>query len=525
MPLPRPVPVSAASGAQPVPLEGGPPASASVPVVRDRPEEEETIEEEVKKFAIKNSPPVLVSAAIHMLLIIILGIWVVGQGMNRNRVAINATYADDLGQQLDDASFKLEVPEPEKVETVLTPTNLPEVENPFAAPPTVDVSPLGDLATSMPAPTMGIALSGRDAGMKRTLLGKYGGTELSEEAVRLGLEWLARQQQKNGSWSLKGPYTSGASFENHEAATAMAMLAFQGAGNTHKGGKYQKTMDAAVKYLLRMQDRSGNFFQSQNQRDEWLYTQGQCTMAICELYGMTHDSTLRGPCELAVKFIVDAQDDLGGWRYRPGNDSDTSVTGWMLMALQSAKMGGLTVPEETLERISEYLERAQSADPRALQGAPVGSLYCYLPGQDLPTLAMTAEGLLCRQYLGWEQDDPRLVAGAQYLTRDEHLPRWDDRDHYHWYYATQVLHHLEGPLWEKWNKVMRDLLIDKQEKKGAERGSWDPLTPGAEDLWCQRGQGGRLYCTCLSLYNLEVYYRHLPLYSDLKKQLEAAANR
>jgi hypothetical protein len=77
------------------------------------------------------------------------------------------------------------------------------------------------------------------------------------------------------------------------------------------------------------------------------------------------------------------------------------------------------------------------------------------------------------------------------------------------------MHHMEGDYWKKWNAVMRDLLVDSQEKAGAERGSWDPIGKNP-DAWGVRNQGGRLYVTCLSLYMLEVYYRHMPIYGKLK---------
>jgi len=171
-----------------------------------------------------------------------------------------------------------------------------------------------------------------------------------------------------------------------------------------------------------------------------------------------------------------------------------SVTGWFVMALQSARMAGLEVPSPTLDRVSEFLESV------ARDG---GSRYAYR-AQDGATLALTAEGLLCRQYLSWERDDPRLVAGVSYLL--DNLPDWNQRNVYYWYYATQVLHHMEDSPWRIWNSEMRKLLPEKQVKRGRERGSWDP----GGDRW--GGEGGRLYVTCLSIYILEVYYRHLPLY-------------
>jgi hypothetical protein len=106
--------------------------------------------------------------------------------------------------------------------------------------------------------------------------------------------------------------------------------------------------------------------------------------------------------------------------------------------------------------------------------------------------------------LGWPRDDPRLGAGVEYLVAN--LPEWNDRNVYYWYYATQVLHHMEGKPWQAWNEEMRKILPEHQITRGRERGSWDPRG----DRWGDAG--GRLYVTCLSIYTLEVYYRHLPLY-------------
>ena len=60
--------------------------------------------------------------------------------------------------------------------------------------------------------------------------------------------------------------------------------------------------------------------------------------------------------------------------------------------------------------------------------------------------------------------------------------------------------------------VMRQALPENQVQKGKEAGSWDPARP-SEDQWGR--YAGRLYVTCLSIYHLEVYYRHMPLYQDV----------
>jgi hypothetical protein len=72
------------------------------------------------------------------------------------------------------------------------------------------------------------------------------------------------------------------------------------------------------------------------------------------------------------------------------------------------------------------------------------------------------------------------------------------------------MHNVPGPEWDAWNRQMRRILIDTQERSGCAAGSWDPARP-VDDPW--GNQGGRLMVTSLSCLTLEVYYRYLPLYT------------
>jgi hypothetical protein len=168
-----------------------------------------------------------------------------------------------------------------------------------------------------------------------------------------------------------------------------------------------------------------------------------------------------------------------------------------MMALMTGKMAGLEPSEKTIRSVEEYLE-AVSHD--------YGARYSYQRPEP-PTLSMTAEGLLCRQYLGWPSAHPALQRAIQV----DLLPNAPDANAelisvYYWYYATQVLHHVGGKSWDEWNQKMRVVLPALQETKGKEPGSWytdkDQFAPA----------GGRLYVTCMMIYCLEVYYRHLSLY-------------
>lgn len=444
------------------------------------------------------APPWLFSAALHMLVVIILGlIFIVPQ--RRDDLTLRFDYYDSEAPDLSGEEFDLPLDMADaQLDEAFDPQPMPEIADPVALSPTAMETPL--LARSVPVTSEPIrmALSGRERGMQQALLDAYGGTSGTQRAVREALRWLERNQGKHGMWSLRGPYSYGANNENSEAATAMALIAFQGAGYTPQGDKkepFTEVVSRAWASLLSKQNSDGNFFQS-GQGTSQLYTQALCSIALCELYGMTRDDAYREPGQQAIDYLVSVQAPQGGWKYFPGTGSDLSVTGWVVMALQSARMAGLVVPTPTLDRVSKFLDSVSHE---------YGSLYGYQEESPVKP-SMTAEGLLCRQYLGWAQDDGRLITGADYLL--DHLPRWDkgSRDAYYWYYATQVCHHMEGRHWRTWNNVMRDVIPRHQVKEGRERGSWDP----AGFVWDH--EGGRLFITCLNTYMLEVYYRHLPIY-------------
>jgi hypothetical protein len=251
-----------------------------------------------------------------------------------------------------------------------------------------------------------------------------------------------------------------------------------------------------------------------------LYSHGIATLALCEAYGMTQDPALRGPAQLAVNFMVDSQEpQRGGWRYRPNLDSDTSVTGWFMMALKSAQLSGLKVPQVTFDRMAKYLQASQAsaAQPHLFRYNPFAPNTPEQRHGLQPTHVMTSVGLLMRLYLGWRRELPEMQAGADYLlTHPPELgtPQATRRDTYYWYYATQVLFHMGGERWKRWNDQLRPMLLEGQVTEGPLAGSWDPYAPTA-DLWAR--YGGRLYVTTLNLLSLEVYYRHLPLYEATAK--------
>ncbi len=363
---------------------------------------------------------------------------------------------------------------------------------------------------------------------------QHGATEGSEQAVERGLDFLARHQFADGHWSLHafpaggGPAYADAvpgQMQADTAATGLSLLAFLGAGYTHMDNKHRDVVRRGLDWLVARQQPNGQLFTraTDANRPARSYAHAIGAIALCEAYGMTGDAKLRGPAARAVQWIIDAQHpERGGWRYSQADDSpvwnkesDTSVSGWMLMALKSARMAGLEVPSDVMERVEHWLNLAQ---------ADRGARYMYNPYAGaspeqrkgrMPNLAMTAEGLLMRLYLGWDRDHIAMIRGADHLKQN--LPRLGARDQslrdaYYWYYATQVMFQMQGDHWTSWNDRLRPMLVQSQIAEGPLAGSWDPERP-VPDRWSS--SAGQLYVTTLNLLMLEVYYRYLPLYKTL----------
>ncbi|MFO0011423.1 MAG: prenyltransferase/squalene oxidase repeat-containing protein [Planctomycetota bacterium] len=444
-------------------------------------------------------PSWLTSAVLHVAIILILALIPVREEIgNTLSLILGLAESSGDGDELDSFDlnhFSLDNDPSEDIGKDLS-LMATEVESSI-----VDVSSLNTDVAKVPL-TLKAGLSSRTGLMRDAMLKAYGGTSETERAVAMGLEWLKKNQTSDGSWSLAGPYSEGGVNENRPAATAMALLAFMGAGNTHREGAYQNNVTRGLDYLLSIQDDDG-FFAAKSTGIQRTYSQAQASIALCELYGMTGDEKLKLPAQRAVRWALDAQSDAGGWRYQPREDSDTSVTGWYVMALISARMAGMDVDSQALEKVHQFLDSVQRASGENRPN-PQGDKYAYVVGgKDKDS--MTAEGILCRMYLGWKTTDPRIAQGCDYLASRPITSDMPNRNYYYWYYATNSLHHAGGAAWFRWNQVMREALPAMQIQSGRERGSWPPQGDPHGDA------GGRLYSTVLAVLCLEAYYRHMPL--------------
>ena len=335
-------------------------------------------------------------------------------------------------------------------------------------------------------------MTARSGEERQQALDNGGGTAESEQAVALALKWLKERQQADGSWDFRevGQDAQPGILDADLGATAMAMLCFLGAGNTTRTGPEKEVVKKAFDYIKSQKDNS-------NWGQDSMYVLALVTLCLTELAAMEPDETdARTLAVKAISFMESAQDPHGGgWRYRPQEPGDTSVTGWQILALQSAKTAKIKINQDVVNNAHQFLDSVSSYESgqyRYTQGSPA-------------TPCMTAVGVLCRMCLGWNHDNSHLQRGLEYLVTVGVSPN----DMYHNYYAAMALHHAGGPEWTTWNAKMRQQLIQTQIKSGPAAGSWSVTDPHGQSA-------GQIYQTALSVLTLEVYYRYLPLYRNEK---------
>ena len=324
---------------------------------------------------------------------------------------------------------------------------------------------------------------------KDKLLKSGGGNTESEAAVARGLAWLARQQQKDGSWKFDG------SSKDQVAATGMALLPFLAAAQKPDGDdKYSKQVKAGLDWLTARVEKGGGFGTKN------MYAHAIATIALCDACALSKDDKLKAKATSAVQFIVGAQGKNGSWGYTGPDpaEGDTSIVGWQIQALASARMAGIKFEKDKVYKEANKFLESVSSDS--------GAKYGYREKGASQTL--TPVGLLTKYYMGkYNPRTPAFANGVEFIKGFP--PQKSYFDMYYYYYATRVVHFSGGPDWHKfWNPKMRDMLIDLQRKAGDDtvKGSWD------KDGGFIGSSCGRLGTTALAVLTLQVYYRDLPLY-------------
>jgi len=347
--------------------------------------------------------------------------------------------------------------------------------------------------------------------------------------VLAALKWLARHQNPDGSWGAcsfsnqcHGPRCPGTGDPEFDAGvTALSVLAFLGAGYSHlskdeflgseKSGplRFGDTVRNGLKWLMARQDPEGCVG---GRGTKYMYNHAIAALALTEAYGMSATPLLKGSAQASIDFLIKAQNPDRAWRYtKQSGDNDTSITGWVIMALKSAEMADLKVDtKDCYEKAGKWFDEV--SDPGntmrvGYNGRASGKVFVPGKNEDFEHHeAMTAVGVLCRIFMTKDKKHPALD-GIQLLVSDLPTSKSGRVDSYYWHYGTQAIYQFDGPegeLWQKWNEAFKRAVLTNQ--KGALEacayGSWT----SEDDRW--GFEGGRVYTTAINALTLETPYRY-----------------
>lgn len=304
----------------------------------------------------------------------------------------------------------------------------------------------------------------------------------AQRAIKRGLDYLAAHQHDDGSFGSNH-------LRGNTAVTSLAGIAMLAQGSTPGRGKYGKPIDRIVDYLLKHTEKDGLIINREATTRGAMYEQGFAVLFLAECHGMSKHPELRKKLALAVKLILDTQNEQGGWRYDPIREkADISVTTCQVMALRAAKNAGIHVPSTTIDAAVRYIRDCRNPDGG----------FKYIIDVEAPSMfPRSAAAVAALQSAGiYEGKD--LEQSLDYLM--EYLPRGGKKKdttyfYYGQYYAASAFWIAGETRFGRWYGAVRDELLSRQR----EDGSW-PSPYSAS------------YATAMSCIVLQMPKHYLPIF-------------
>jgi hypothetical protein len=341
-----------------------------------------------------------------------------------------------------------------------------------------------------------------------------------EEAIQRAIDWLASQQNRDGSFPTMP--------QGQPGISGLCLMAFTSQGHIPGEGPYGEKLEKTVKYMVNMQKPNGLLalvaprtvpLTRTTPMPPIIYNHGMAGLALAETYGSMgggEDET-RAAIENAIQATITMQgwskrrqEDDGGWRYlhlhsdEEDFDSDLSATGWQLMFLRSSKNAGFDIPDEAIERAVKYVKRCFNAE--------LGTFQYVASKHDRRSRGMAGAGVLAMAHAGAHNSKEAKLTGDWILQHkfDRYNVNlifdptaWpDDRYHYGLFNCTQAMYQLGDQYWEEFFPSTARTLLANQRPDG----SWMPESYNGDQIY------GNAYTTALVVLSLSAPNQLLPIF-------------
>jgi hypothetical protein len=333
-----------------------------------------------------------------------------------------------------------------------------------------------------------------------------------KEMVRKGLEYVARQQQRDGHWE-----GNGGSYPT--TITSLCGMALLMEGSTIREGKYAENIRKSVDWLMERSQRNGLLGNPNNptESQRYMYGHGYTLLYLSQIYGEEEDLDRRRKLEdiltRAVEFTGKAQTPRGGWGYVSSADGggfdEGSVTVTQVQSLRAARNSGIAVPKSIIDKAHDYLRKCTTERGGVIYSLANGGAF---GGAERPPL--TAAAISCLFSAG-EYNSPLVKKWFRFCQTAIPIDK-SGRDSFgHWeythYYFSQAIYSLgddgyarllpeadagDRLTWSKYRDVIFDYLASRQSGDGS---------------WTQ-GYIGTLFTTACHLTILQLDNGVLPIY-------------
>jgi len=316
-------------------------------------------------------------------------------------------------------------------------------------------------------------------------------TPAVERSVSRALDWLAREQKRQGYWEANGG-------QYRVAMTALAGTALLAEGSTTTRGKYSREISRAVDFLLDAAQPSG-LIGDPSADFHYTYGHGFSMLFLSQVYGEEGDLERRRKIDKvlqkAVRFSIEAQTSKGGWGYvsaRDGNDFDegsTCVT--QVQGLRACRNAGIVVPREVIERAKAYISQCMTEDGGVQYSIRGG-------GARAPITAAAVASMFSAGEYGDSDDVRKMLKFCEINiwpqgggVKNNGFGHW----HYLHYYFAQVMYRDEKQ-WPKYRDEIQQVLASTQSADG----SW------------QDSNVRNVYVTAINATILQLEKGFLPIY-------------
>ncbi len=308
-----------------------------------------------------------------------------------------------------------------------------------------------------------------------------------DQAIRAGLDYLARTQSTRGQWNTP-PY--------HTALAALAGTALICSGSTTTQGPYAKQIARCTDYLI-SNCRPNGLIGDPTTDTRYTYGHGFAMLMLSQVLGEEGYADRRRELidvlHRAVNFCCNAQTDAGGWGYVSAKDGanydEGSTTITQVQGLRGCRNAGIPVPAEAIEKAKNYIYRCKNDDG----GISYSSKQL---GTSRPAITAAA---LAALYNAGDYDSQHVPDMLRYAREKLHNLTDEASAFGHWHYTylyySQVVYRQGDEEWLPFRDQLYSRIVSEQSSDG----SWE-------------GQIHPVYITACNLIMLQLDRGLLPIY-------------